>query len=182
METVSVEQRPVKVDNDNDANLSLEDAGETEKPPTSVALRTEKVSFIFVITSMFVPDSTLGKINSAKNATSDAFNPTIDVEEFIPDDATPREKEFFRQHKYLFKPSSRDTYDNSSKAAKSLWDKLPKVLKYIVSCVWLILFLLLVIPLIYCFFSMITKVGELMKVIFLLSIGGIFQLVWIFYI
>jgi hypothetical protein len=147
-----------------------------------VSLRTEKVSFISAIASMFVTDRTLKKINAAKKATADSFKSSINVEDLIPGEATARERVFFNQHTYLFKPSSRDTYDKSSKAAKGLWRGLPDLMKYIVSGILGIVFIVIVIPLLYCFFTMITKPGELMKVLLLLSISGVFVFIWIFYV
>ncbi len=149
---------------------------------SAASLRTETVSLMMVLLTFFVPDSVVQKASNVKNATSDAFKPSVVLEELIPGEATSRERDFFKAHEYLFKPSSRDTYVKSSKAAKNIWDKLPSLIQGILVFLTVFFIVVICIPLLYCIFTIIINPNELGKMVMLISINLLFLLFWIFYV
>lgn len=160
----------------------MESTNSSNNEEEVAVLRTGTVSLVSVLTSFFVTDNALKTAGNVKSATANAFAPSIVLEELIPEEATSRERDFFKVHEYLFKPSSRDKYDKSSGLVRALWKKLPPVLKGIFIGIFVIGILLFVIPLLYCIFTMLFKPKELIKCALLLSISGLFLFIWIMYV
>ena len=149
---------------------------------TPASLRTESVSLIAVLLTSLVPDRWVQKATDVKNATSDAFKPSFVLEDLIPGEASSRERDFFKAHEYLFKPSSRDTYNKGYDVTKIVWKKLPGFIQWTIFFVFLVILLVFGLPLLYCCFTMITQLKEIVKMLLLISIICVLLFFWLFYV
>jgi uncharacterized protein YybS (DUF2232 family) len=82
----------------------------------------------------------------------------------------------------MFKPSSRDTYNKGYDVTKIVWKRLPGFIQWTIFLVLVLILLVFGLPLLYCFFTMITQLKEIVKVLLLLSIIGVLLFFWLFYV
>lgn len=149
---------------------------------TPASLRTDSVSLLAVLLTFLVPDKWVQKASDVKNATSDAFKPSVVLEDLIPKEASSRERDFFKAHEYMFKPSSRDTYNKGYDVTKIVWKRLPGFIQWTIFLVLVLILLVFGLPLLYCFFTMITQLKEIVKVLLLISIICVLLFFWLFYV